>query len=120
MRNLFSSKTSPHKLEKKRQFILWVAALVLIAFLAGCATMGHDFPADQVTDIKIGSTRQYDIRAMFGEPWRVGIEDGQTTWTYGRYRYNLFTQNTAKDLVIHFNDRGVVTSYAYNTTEANK
>lgn len=70
--------------------------------------------------IKIGATTQADIQTMFGPPWRVGIEDGKTTWTYGKYGYSLFSQNTAKDLVVRFDNRGIVSSYSYNTTEQSR
>jgi hypothetical protein len=92
-------------------------ALLFTLFFSGCATVGRDFPAYQVPRIKIGETTQTDIRSMFGPPWRVGIEDGTKTWTYGRYRYGLFAEASTQDLVVRFNDNGIVTSYTYNTTE---
>ncbi|MBI5558204.1 MAG: outer membrane protein assembly factor BamE [Deltaproteobacteria bacterium] len=88
-----------------------------LLFLAGCATVGHDFDAGQIPTIKIGKSTESDIRLTFGSPWRIGIEDGQKTWTYGKYRYNLFAPAKTRDLVIRFDDRGVVASYTYNTTE---
>ncbi|MEN8262123.1 MAG: outer membrane protein assembly factor BamE [Nitrospirota bacterium] len=89
----------------------------LIMLIAGCATVGQDFPTSRVSDIKIGQTTQNDIRSMFGSPWRVGIEDGQRTWTYGKYGYGLFTEKNAKDLLIRFDDNGIVASYTFSTTE---
>ncbi|MFH1216144.1 MAG: outer membrane protein assembly factor BamE [Pseudomonadota bacterium] len=93
--------------------ILLAAALIL----PGCATVGRDFPVSQIPRIQIGQTTQNDIRAMFGEPWRVGIENGEKTWTYGKYRYAAFSESSTRDLVVRFNPSGVVTSYTYNTTE---
>ena len=55
--------------------------------------------------------------SVFGEPWRVGIEDGQRTWTYGKYRYRLFGQASTQDLVVRFDGQGRVVSYTFNTTE---
>jgi hypothetical protein len=102
----------------------FVALIVLsaAAFLltAGCATVGRDFPDARVPEIRINRTTQDEIRAMFGPPWRTGIEDGLKTWTYGKYRYSAFGEAQTKDLVIRFNDRGVVTSYTYNATEPGK
>jgi hypothetical protein len=54
---------------------------------------------------------------MFGSPWRVGIEDGRRTWTYGKYRYRLFSETSTQDLVVRFDDKGIVVSYTFNTTE---
>lgn len=94
-----------------------VCLLAVLLIAVGCANMGKNFPDHRVTDIQIGVTTQDDLRDMFGSPWRVGIEDGKTTWTYGRYQYRLIGESKTKDLVIHFNDDNVVSSYVYNTTE---
>jgi len=99
-----------------------LAALTLLLFVAalglgGCATIGRDFPAARVGDIRLQQTTQEEIHAMFGEPWRVGVEDGQRTWTFARYRYKLFGQPNTRDLVVRFNDQGIVVSYTFNTTD---
>lgn len=94
--------------------------LLSLAFFSGCATIGRDFAAAQVPNIQLGKTTQKDIQAMFGTPWRTGMEDGKQVWTYGKYHYALFSQSTATDLVIRFNNNGVVYSYSYNTTEPQK
>jgi hypothetical protein len=97
-------------------FLLGIALAFLFSF-TGCATVGHDFNVSQVSAIQIGKTTQSDIRAMFGAPWRVGIDDGRRTWTYGKYRYSLFSQAKTQDLVVRFDDKGIVVSYTFNTTE---
>ena len=94
-------------------------ALSLITLL-GCATVGQDFPSSFVTQIEIGKTTQNNIRTMFGAPWRVGLDNGRKTWTYGRYQYSLFSKEKTKDLVVRFDDKGVVVSYTYNTTKHNE
>lgn len=86
-------------------------------FLSGCATIGHDFPVAEVSRIETGATSQEEIRRRFGDPWRVGVEDGETTWTYGKYKYRLFGQPSTTDLVIRFDPQGRVTSYSFSTTE---
>ena len=96
--------------------VVMCASLALL-FSAGCATVGQDFPAYRVPDIKVGKTTEKEIRTVFGPPWRVGMEDGQRTWTYGRYRYSLFGETKTKDLVVRFNEQKVVASFTYNTTE---
>ncbi|HEY5657317.1 MAG TPA: outer membrane protein assembly factor BamE [Myxococcota bacterium] len=103
-----------------RELRAWGAALVLIAScaLAGCLNVGQEFPVAPVKKIQIGKTTQDDVRAMFGEPWRTGIEDGQRTWTYGRYRYSVFAPAATRDLVVRFDTRGLVTSYTFNSTHA--
>ena len=99
-----------------RNLLFGLVALFMFS-CASCATVGRDFPVDRVSDIRIGETTQKEIRAMFGPPWRVGIEDGQRTWTYGKYRYSAFRASSTQDLVVRFNDRDVVASYTFNTTE---
>ena len=94
---------------------IWLTAF--FQFAAGCATVGRDFPTDRVSKIQVGETTQNDIRSMFGSPWRVGAKDGQLTWTYGKYQYRLFGDTSTEDLVIRFNDRNIVVSYTFNTTE---
>lgn len=94
------------------------AAIVGVWFLAAaCATVGRDFPVANVSDIRIGETTEADIREAFGPPWRVGIEDGRTTWTYGKYRYRLLGEPSTTDLVVRFDATGVVASYSFSTTE---
>ena len=98
-----------------------VAGLLLGGMiLSSCATAGKDFPESRVAEIHIGKTTQAEIREMFGSPWRVGVEDGLATWTYGKYRYRLLGETNSKDLVIRFDAKNVVTSYSFNTTEHNK
>ena len=84
---------------------------------AGCATVGRPSPAAPVTQIQLHHTTRAQIRAIFGAPWRTGIEDGQTTWTYGFYRYSLFSPARTRDLVVRFAADGTVASYSFNTTE---
>jgi hypothetical protein len=101
----------------------WSAFAVIIAagvFLASCASVGREFPDAEVSEIVIGKTTQAQVLEMFGSPWRVGIEDGLRTWTYGKYRYRLLGKTSSKDLVIRFDEKDVVVSYSFNTTEHNK
>lgn len=90
-------------------------ALGLLA--VACANVGQDFPTDRVPEIQPGETTREQVRTWFGPPWRTGMEDGYRTWTYGRYRYSLFSPVRARDLVVKFDEDGVVRSYTFNSTE---
>lgn len=90
---------------------------VTVGGLSGCATVGKDFPASRVVELKIGETTQNEVRAMFGQPWRMGMEDGRHTWTYGKYKYSLFGPAETEDLVIRFDTNGTVRSYTFNTSK---
>lgn len=84
--------------------------------LTGCFTVGQEFAAHRVNEIKVGQTRRQEISEMFGTPWRTGMEDGRPTWTYGIYKYALFGGNDSQDLLIRFDPQGVVRSYTFNST----
>jgi outer membrane protein assembly factor BamE (lipoprotein component of BamABCDE complex) len=95
--------------------------IVLILLLSsGCASVGHEFPASQVSTIRIGETTQNDIYTTFGSPWRTGIDNGMKTWTYGNYHYSLFNEGSTEDLVIKFDKRGVVSAFVFNTSKRSK
>jgi hypothetical protein len=96
------------------------AAVAAAAMLgsAGCASIGFEFPAERVTEIRVGETTQTQVLAMFGDPWRIGVEDGQKKWTWGRYKFRMFGREDVKDLSVLFDERNVVSSYSYESTEA--
>lgn len=103
-----------------RQHLQLASAFVLalpVLWQLGCANVGQKFPTDPVADIRNQETTQKEIMEWFGSPWRIGVEDGLTTWTYGRYRYSLFGGTKSTDLVIRFDSSGVVVSYTFSTTE---
>lgn len=91
-------------------------SLAAITAISGCATSGQDFPVGRVMEIQVGKTTINDVQAMFGPPFRVGSESGVKTWSYGKYKYYLFAPASAQDLVIRFDNQGIVKSYSFNTT----
>lgn len=95
-----------------------LVSLLSAGLLTGCVNVGREFPTEPLESLRIGETTKQQAIDAFGPPWRTGIEDGQDTLTYGRYRYGLFAQPRAKDLVLRFDDRGLLASYSYSTTES--
>jgi hypothetical protein len=87
------------------------------AIVSACATVGYEFPVIGVKLLKNGVTTQDQARDWFGDPWRVGWEDGLRTWTYGHYEYSLFAPAQTRDLLLRFDSEGILRSYSYNTTE---
>jgi hypothetical protein len=90
--------------------------LMLLATLslpfAGCMpSVGRPFPVQQVRQIEIGTTTKAEIRQMFGDPWRTGVEDGFRTYTYGEY-----SVKKSRDLVIRFDEQDVVKSYSFSSS----
>ncbi|MFH1680429.1 MAG: hypothetical protein ABIH26_07275 [Candidatus Eisenbacteria bacterium] len=102
----------------KRILSLALSAAVLLTL--ACASVGRDFPSERVPKIRLGETNSEEVRQMFGDPWRMGIEDGNPTWTYGKYRYSLFGEDKTTDLVVRYDENMVVRSYTFNTTEIEK
>lgn len=93
------------------------AALILVLSTAACVSIGRPFPTDKVKEIQLGKTTQSELRARYGEPYRTGVEDGDNTWTYLRYKIALIGGETTADLFVRFNADGTVKSYAFNTNE---
>ncbi|MFI5217173.1 MAG: outer membrane protein assembly factor BamE [Candidatus Limnocylindria bacterium] len=90
-----------------------------VAWLAGCVTVGEDFPAKRVAKLEIGATTRTQVKELFGSPWRTGVEDGQLTWTYGHYHYALLGNTRTRDLVVRFDEHDVVASYTFSSTDPN-
>jgi len=93
-----------------------LTTLMLLAVLSlpvtGCTpSVGRAFPVKQVRQIEMGTTTKSEIRQMFGDPWRTGLEDGFRTWTYGEYSMKM-----TRDLVIRFDDKNVVKSYSFSSS----
>ena len=113
-------KTSKNdKREYRARLAVLIGLSVIVMVFIGCSpmTLGNDFPVDQVSSIEIGVTTRAEIQERFGAPWRTGIEDGMSTWTFGYYSYDFSGKGLGRDLMIKFNQAGIVRSYSFNTTE---
>lgn len=97
--------------------LLSAAAAAAAAVLPlGCATIGHPFSADKVQEIKIGETTKTGLLGMFGLPYRRGVEDGDSTWTYLHYKLRLFGEHLrTRDLYVRFDATGKVKSFSFNS-----
>jgi len=102
--------------QEKQAVVSLVLCTMLAVALTACVTAGRKFPTENVAKIQIGTSTMDDIKQLFGPPWRTGLEDGEKTWTYGTYHRKLFKESEASDLVIRFNNDGVVRSYSFSTT----
>ncbi len=83
--------------------------------LAGCATLGHDFPPDVASSIQIGHTTRADIEKRLGPPFRTGLDSGDPTATYLYYHLGLFANPVTKDLTITYTAQGTVKAYTFNS-----
>ncbi len=93
-----------------------LGAAAMVALTLSCATIGHRFPPENVVRIKSGETTKAQLIGDFGLPYRRGIEDGDSTWTYVYYKFRLFGENLrTRDLYVRFDSDGRVKSYTYNS-----
>lgn len=97
---------------RRAMFLTLAASFVLPA----CMTVGANFPSEDFSWIVKGETTRADAQRILGEPFRVGVDSGQPTWTYGYYRYRLVGPTYTKDLVLYFNRDGTVSSFSFNTS----
>ena len=95
----------------RRIMTLTLLATLSLPFTGCTPSVGRPFPVQQVRQIEIGTTTKAEIRQMFGDPWRTGVEDGFRTYTYGEYSI----KNT-RDLVIRFDDKDIVKSYSFSSS----
>jgi len=94
-----------------------MTALFLAGLLsAGCATVGRDFDSTALGWMKAGETGKNELLEKLGQPFRVGVDSGDQTWTYGYYQYRLLGESNNKDLVIRFDAAGKAKSWTLNTT----
>lgn len=94
------------------RFATILAAAVV---LAGCMTMGREFRVTQVPMIELGRTTAEDLRKLFGEPYRSGMDDGDFTETWIHYKFRLFGEQQTRDLYVRYDKSGVVKSYSLNS-----
>jgi outer membrane protein assembly factor BamE (lipoprotein component of BamABCDE complex) len=98
---------------RSRNRVLWGGLLWLT--LVGCFTVGKNFPSGPVRKVEKGISTKADVRKMFGEPFRTGLDDGYESWTYVYNRWNMLSTTRSKDLYVVFNKDGTVRSYTFNS-----
>ena len=96
-----------------------LAAMVLVLFFAGCGSVGKNFDESLYSNIAKGTTTHKEIQAMFGPPFKKGIQNGYPVWTYEYNYVNAFGSDVIKDMIIVFEKNGVVKSHQLmtNTSE---
>ena len=97
-------------------FRVIVVSVVMLWGGYGCLSVGKPFNSDNLSWIIKDHTTKDDIYDDLGEPFRLGVDSGKITWTYGYYKYSLFGSTRTKDLVLYFNKDGTVHSYVFNTS----
>jgi len=93
--------------------------IVAVLALASCASVGNKFDTTHVNDIKKGVQDKGQIRAWFGEPYRVQPVTGSPAgcverWTY-THAFSSYggAKTKTETLVVDFNPSGKVCDEAY-------
>jgi hypothetical protein len=94
----------------------WLGALGVLLVASACSALqvGHEFPSPNTTQIKADVTDKAALLSIFGEPYQVGIDNGDQTWRW------FFAQRSGsdaitKDLTVRFNASGTVKSYSFTS-----
>jgi len=88
---------------------------VLSLLLAGCVSVGAEFPTPTSAMIKNGVTTRAELLQFFGSPTQVGIEDGDQTWTWLHVRAGAIGRTLSRELHVKFTEWGVAKSYSYTS-----
>jgi outer membrane protein assembly factor BamE (lipoprotein component of BamABCDE complex) len=93
-----------------------LVAFVVALALSGCAGLqvGREFPSPEAAQIKNDVTDKARLLTLFGEPYQVGIDNGDQTWRWF-YAQRSASATTSKDLSVRFNANGTVKSYSFTS-----
>lgn len=97
-----------------RRFAATTLAIVLFAGCAQLFVVGSDFPSPTRDLIQAGKTTKADLLRFFGEPYQVGIDTGDLTWSWFYGRKHTQGEST-KELTVRFDAKGVVRSYSFRS-----
>ncbi len=90
--------------------------VVLAGFLAGCGLLvvGREFPSPGPNMIQPGKTTKADLLRFFGDPYQVGIDTGDLTWSW-LYGKKGSQGEVTKELTVRFDAGGLVKSYSFRS-----
>ena len=98
----------------------YIGLIILVGTIllpGGCGTAGKSFNASKIGSIVNGTTTRSDIKKIFGEPFKTGIQNGQPIWVYEDHHYSIISNDSSKDLIIIFGPNGVVQSHQFMSSK---
>ena len=95
--------------------LILLAGILVVIFFSGCGSVGKNFDESLYTKIAKGTTNKNDVQAMFGAPFKKGIQNGYPVWTYEYNHVNSFGTDTINDMIIVFDKNGLVKSHQLMT-----
>ena len=98
-----------------------IIMVLIVGLFTSCATtykIGKQYSTEHVAKIIIGKTSEKDIITYFGDPWKIGIINGNVVYTYC-YEEIVFHLNDSVDkigntLIIEFDENRKVLNYYFN------
>ncbi len=100
-----------------RPLLILGALFLCFSLTLGCGTVGKDFDMEQAQTIQNGKTTREDIALMFGEPFKVGVQNSHPIWVYEQNKYRAIGDDTSKSLIVEFDDKGVVRNHSIMSNE---
>ena len=90
--------------------------LIALVLASGCLSLkfGREFPSPDRQLIVVGKTDKATLERIFGEPYQVGFENGDSTWRW-LYVQREGATAVSKDLIVRFNADGLVRSYSFTS-----
>jgi len=98
----------------------YIGLIILVGIIllpSGCGTVGKSFNISKIESIVNGTTTRSDIKKIFGEPFKTGIQNGQPIWVYEDHHYSIISNDSSKDLIIIFGPNGVVQSHQFMSSK---
>jgi len=89
----------------------------IILISNGCGTAGKSFDTSTARTILNGTTTRSEIKKIFGEPFKTGVQNGQPVWTYENHHYSILSDDTSEDLIIIFSSDGIVQSHQFMSSK---
>ena len=105
------------KMKTPFTFIYALTIILGFLFVIGCGTAGKNFNESLYKNVVIGTTIKKEVHAMFGSPFKNGVQNGNPVWIYEYNFYNSLGNNITKDMGIVFDHRGVVKSHQMMTNQ---
>lgn len=95
-----------------KPFLILATLSLCLSMTLGCGTVGKEFDIEQAKSIENGKTTREDIALIFGQPFKVGVQNSHPIWVYEESKYQVIGDGVSKSLIVEFDDNGVVRNYS--------
>jgi outer membrane protein assembly factor BamE (lipoprotein component of BamABCDE complex) len=97
-----------------RQVSFGALCVLLVASACSALQVGNEFPSPNAAQIKDNVTDKAALVALFGQPYQVGLDNGDQTWRWF-FAQRGGSDTITKDLTVRFNANGTVKSYSFTS-----